>query len=310
MIRRTRTTTTTQQALVVAVTTYHPVKDKMTKGTTKSVQQAIAGMKRPPDVLTGNGKDSDSKKSATSKVARVSEATTTGSTNVSCARSSSPKLLQGKGSTSNRTSTSSHTTAGKKGKGSTRGTTHLRAVGTASTPSSSTSVRRSPTNSNAPSHNNAPPHNKTPQTITSITQTPQSSQQLMLTSPTPSIPRAIGTRGIDETSHITEDNPLTTTALYEPDLDEKDSNDKRKKQLKEYVRNNLFPFWKFFSNKKQMIFTNHPGGIVVKICNALHVRQHQRFTWWEMHKKSILMALNRKRNDVTAYLKKHFCGKQ
>jgi hypothetical protein len=59
--------------------------------------------------------------------------------------------------------------------------------------------------------------------------------------------------------------------------------------------------------QKQMAFTDRKGGIILKICNDLHVREECHIYWWDMNKKAILAALNRKRNDVTAYLKKHFC---
>jgi hypothetical protein len=65
----------------------------------------------------------------------------------------------------------------------------------------------------------------------------------------------------------------------------------------------------FFSNQKQMLFSNKEGGIVLKICNDLHGRKESQMYWWELNRKPILEALNRKRNDVTAFLKKHFCGK-
>jgi hypothetical protein len=57
-----------------------------------------------------------------------------------------------------------------------------------------------------------------------------------------------------------------------------------------------------------MLFSDKEGGIVLKICNDLHVRKESHMYWWELNRKPILEALNRKRNDVTAYLKKHFCG--
>jgi hypothetical protein len=72
----------------------------------------------------------------------------------------------------------------------------------------------------------------------------------------------------------------------------------------------------FFSNQKQMLFSDKEGGIVLKICFIvlkicidLHVRKESQMYWWELNRKPFLEALNRKRNDVTAYLKKHFCGK-
>jgi hypothetical protein len=49
-----------------------------------------------------------------------------------------------------------------------------------------------------------------------------------------------------------------------------------------------------------MAFTDREGGIILKICNDLHVREEEsRIYWWDMNKKAILAALNRKRNDVT-----------
>jgi hypothetical protein len=113
-------------------------------------------------------------------------------------------------------------------------------------------------------------------------------------------------QGVDETSLVTENNSV----LYNQELwDAKRENEYRMSQLREYVRNDLFPAWKFFSSKKQMVFSNKPGGIVLKICNDLKVHNDHQMYWWDTHKKNILDALNRKRNDVTSYLKKRFCGK-
>lgn len=124
---------------------------------------------------------------------------------------------------------------------------------------------------------------------------------------TSSVPDAICGNANEVSSVVTETN---NASLYEQDKrDNKKEHEQRMRQLKEYVRNSLFPYWKFFSNKKQMVFSNQEGGIVLKICSELHVRPDSQMYWWDLNKKSILEALNRKRNDVTAYLKKHFCGK-
>ena len=115
-----------------------------------------------------------------------------------------------------------------------------------------------------------------------------------------------GRQGVDESSLVTENNSV----LYNQEQwDTKKENEYRMSQLKEYVRNDLFPAWKFFSSKKQMIFSSKPGGIVLKICNDLKVHKDHQMYWWDTHKKNILDSLNRKRNDVTSYLKKRFCGK-
>jgi hypothetical protein len=150
------------------------------------------------------------------------------------------------------------------------------------------------------------------QTMVPGSTTPQSHRQGFTHTPSPvgsSVPISIGgrIRINDETSVVTETN---NSALYEQDKkDHKKEREERMRNLKDYVRNSLFPFWKFFSNQKQMLFSDKEGGIVLKICNDLHVRKESQMYWWELNRKPILEALNRKRNDVTAYLKKHFCGK-
>jgi hypothetical protein len=146
--------------------------------------------------------------------------------------------------------------------------------------------------------------------------TPQSYQQVFTHTPSPvgssavpnQIEGRIQTTINDETSVVTDTN---NSALYEQEKkDHKQEQEQRMRQLQEYVRNRLFPFWKFFSNQKQMLFSDKAGGIVLKICNDLHVRKESQMYWWELNRKHILAALNRKRNDVTApYLKKRFCGK-
>lgn len=110
----------------------------------------------------------------------------------------------------------------------------------------------------------------------------------------------------DEGSALTS----SQSALYnptEPDLAKEEA--VRKKQLNEYVRHYLFPYWKFFTSPKQLVFNNKSGSIMVKICNNLNVATMGRMTWWELNKEKIVESLNRKRSDVTAYLKKEFIRK-
>jgi hypothetical protein len=110
----------------------------------------------------------------------------------------------------------------------------------------------------------------------------------------------------DDGSAIT----FSQSALYNvEERDPKKDEVNRQKALKEYVRQNLFPGWKFFTSAKQLHFNNNSGSIVVKICNDLNVSPKSRQTWWELNKGVILENLNRKRSDVAAYLKKQFIGK-
>jgi hypothetical protein len=64
----------------------------------------------------------------------------------------------------------------------------------------------------------------------------------------------------DETSVVTE---TINSALYKQDEKEhKKEQEQWMRQLKDYVCNSLFPFWNFFPNKKQMLFSDKEGGIV------------------------------------------------
>jgi hypothetical protein len=76
------------------------------------------------------------------------------------------------------------------------------------------------------------------------------------------------------------------------------------------VRNNLFPRWKFFTDRRQVVFNDKEGGIVLKICNDLNVSVKGRSTWWELNKDTIVRTLNKKRGDVTSLLRKKFQGKK
>jgi len=99
-------------------------------------------------------------------------------------------------------------------------------------------------------------------------------------------------------------------SLYNPEQKNlKKEEHYRKMQLQEYVRNNLFPKWKFFTDRTQVIFNDKEGGIVIKICNDLNVSVKGRSTWWELNKDTIVRTLNKKRGDVTSLLKKKFQGK-
>jgi hypothetical protein len=87
----------------------------------------------------------------------------------------------------------------------------------------------------------------------------QSHQQGFTHTPSPVgslVPISIGgrLRINDETSVVTE---TKNSALYEQDKkDHKKEQEERMRNLKDYVRNSLYLFWKFFSNQKQMLFSN------------------------------------------------------
>jgi hypothetical protein len=127
--------------------------------------------------------------------------------------------------------------------------------------------------------------------------------------PPPAIVNA-DTAAHDESNSVRSTLTNSQSAMYNRDTrDLKKEEKNRKDALQEYVRHDLFPRWKFFTNKKQMIFSDKKGGIVVKICSDLSVRKEQRQVWWDSNSKAISDSLNRKRSDVTSYMKTIFIGK-
>ena len=102
----------------------------------------------------------------------------------------------------------------------------------------------------------------------------------------------------------------STLVVYHPqEMNPEVESEKRKAALNEYVRNELFPFWKFFRTKKQMTYDSSKGSIVLKICKDLHIKEAEQCTWWDLNKEEINRQLGSKRSDVTAAIKKAFIGK-
>jgi hypothetical protein len=79
--------------------------------------------------------------------------------------------------------------------------------------------------------------------------------------------------------------------------------------LVEYVRNQLFRSWKFFTHKKQLTFADEKGTICQFILSAMNVKEKYKMTWWNNYSIKILKTLNEKRSDVTSAIKKAFMGK-
>jgi hypothetical protein len=125
-----------------------------------------------------------------------------------------------------------------------------------------------------------------------------------------------GDGNVDDTKvPPSEDSPSVLTserqsALYTPELkDDKKERETRMADLKGYVRHELFSGWKFFTNRKQILYNGNKGSIVLKICNDMHVRPEARQYWWDTNKTFVVNSLNRKRSDVTTACKKTFLGK-
>ena len=87
----------------------------------------------------------------------------------------------------------------------------------------------------------------------------------------------------------------TSNSLYEHEVkDKKKKEEERKGQIQRYVRNKLFPSWKFFTNKKQIAFSDKPGSIIVKICTDLKIEPRGMHRWWDKNKKLVVQSLNQR----------------
>jgi hypothetical protein len=89
----------------------------------------------------------------------------------------------------------------------------------------------------------------------------------------------------------------------------KKAEEQRKIDLQDFVRHDLFSAWKFFTDKRQLIFDTSSTAVCYHICTAMHVRPDFWSLWWEHNKDELVATLNRKRTDVTAVLKRVFIGK-
>jgi len=101
-----------------------------------------------------------------------------------------------------------------------------------------------------------------------------------------------------------------TPSLYNDcEKDPRQEEAERKMALQDYVRHDLFPRWKFFTDPRQLVYDGQKGSIVLKICNSLNVSELGRMTWWDRNKGTVVQILNQRRNEVTAYVKRRFVGK-
>jgi hypothetical protein len=82
----------------------------------------------------------------------------------------------------------------------------------------------------------------------------------------------------------------------------------RKIDLQDFVRHDLFSGWKFFTDKRQLIFDTSSTAICYHICTAMNVKRDYWALWWEHNKDELVSTLNRKRTDVTAVVKRVFIG--
>ena len=84
--------------------------------------------------------------------------------------------------------------------------------------------------------------------------------------------------------------------------------EKRKRQLLDFVRRDMFPGWKFFTDRRQLVFDASETSLVRHICLGMGINREYWADWWEINKSELVATLNRKRTDVAAMIKKIFIG--
>ena len=78
--------------------------------------------------------------------------------------------------------------------------------------------------------------------------------------------------------------------------------------LRQFVRNTLFPAQKMITGAEQMAYSESAHSICQFVCGGMHVVPHFRAEWWEMNKKFVLQTLNRRRTDVGGLVKTKLIG--
>jgi hypothetical protein len=121
------------------------------------------------------------------------------------------------------------------------------------------------------------------------------------------IPKDILDRREEVVSAVTASTKPSDT-WFESTRPGKDADDQRKIDLVDYVRRDLFPGWKFFTDPRQLVFDASETSLVRHICLGMHLKRDYWPDWWELNKSELVTTLNRKRTDVTAMIKKAFIG--
>jgi hypothetical protein len=121
------------------------------------------------------------------------------------------------------------------------------------------------------------------------------------------VPRDILERREEAVSTVTVSTKPSET-WFESTRPGTDADEARRIQLISYVRQDLFPGWKFFTDPRQLVFDASETSLVRHICLGMHVKRDFWADWWELNKTELVTTLNRKRTDVTAMVKKIFIG--
>ena len=75
-------------------------------------------------------------------------------------------------------------------------------------------------------------------------------------------------------------------------------------ELRKFVKKELFPKWKCFTNKTQLMWTIKPESICQFVCSSMNLKPAFKERWWHLNQDNVTKELNRKRSDVASAMKR------
>ena len=118
-----------------------------------------------------------------------------------------------------------------------------------------------------------------------------------------------GEPGLLKENQTVQKNPnvLANTAWYECERANKTA-EELKQDLKQFVRNHVFPKCKMVTNPMQLQFTTDKKSICQFVCEGMNVKPSRQGIWWEQSKKAIHQCINKRRGHVSTAVKNVFIG--
>jgi hypothetical protein len=80
-------------------------------------------------------------------------------------------------------------------------------------------------------------------------------------------------------------------------------------ELQKFIRKDFFPYWKFFTNKSQVMWCPGADSVSQYVCQKMNVKTEYKERWWHLNQDDLCKELNRKRSDTVGAMKRVFMGK-
>jgi hypothetical protein len=80
-------------------------------------------------------------------------------------------------------------------------------------------------------------------------------------------------------------------------------------ELQKFIRKDFFPYWKFFTNKSQVMWCPEADSVSQYVCQKMNVKPEYKERWWHLNQEDLCKELNRKRSDTVGAMKRVFMGK-